>query len=85
LLIAPLSPEVALGTPHRTPAALILITDLDGRPELLGGRLVDLFGLTPAEADLALALAGAPTRPRRPSYRRPAVIATAPARINSWR
>jgi PAS domain-containing protein len=58
LLIAPLSPEVALGTPHRTPAALILITDLDSRPELLGRRLVDLFGLTPAEACLAVALAG---------------------------
>jgi DNA-binding CsgD family transcriptional regulator len=57
LLIAPLSPDVALGTPHRTLAALILITDLDSPPELLGRRLVELFGLTPTEACLAVAMA----------------------------
>jgi PAS domain-containing protein/DNA-binding CsgD family transcriptional regulator len=58
LLIAPLSPDVTLAVQHQAPAALILVTDLDSRPELLGKRLVELFGLTPAEACLAVALAG---------------------------
>jgi DNA-binding CsgD family transcriptional regulator len=35
---------------------LILITDLDRRPEVPGRHLVELFGLTPAEACLAVAL-----------------------------
>jgi DNA-binding CsgD family transcriptional regulator len=47
---------VALAAAHQTPAALILITDLDRRPEVLGRRLVELFGLTAAEACLAVAL-----------------------------
>jgi DNA-binding CsgD family transcriptional regulator len=58
VLVAPLSPDVTLAAQHQNPAALILITDLDSRPELLGKRLAELFGLTPAEACLAVALAG---------------------------
>jgi DNA-binding CsgD family transcriptional regulator len=58
LLIAPLNPDMTLAAQHQAPAALILITDLDRRPELLGNRLAELFGLTPAEACLAVALAG---------------------------
>jgi PAS domain-containing protein len=58
LLIAPLGPEMTLAAQDHSPAALILMTDLDGRPELLGKRLAELFGLTPAEACLAVALAG---------------------------
>ena len=58
VLIAPLSPDVSLAAQHQAPAALILITDLESRPELLGKRLAELFGLTPAEACLAVALAG---------------------------
>jgi DNA-binding CsgD family transcriptional regulator/PAS domain-containing protein len=57
LLVAPLSPDVILAAEHQTPAALILITDLDRQPKALGRRLVDLFDLTPAEACLAAALA----------------------------
>jgi len=58
VLVAPLNPDVTLAAQHHNPAALILITDLDRRPELLGKRLAELFGLTPAEACLAVALAG---------------------------
>jgi PAS domain-containing protein/DNA-binding CsgD family transcriptional regulator len=56
VLVAPLSPETALIAKHEAPAALILITDLDRRPDVLGRRLVELFGLTAAEACLAVAL-----------------------------
>jgi DNA-binding CsgD family transcriptional regulator len=49
---------MALSADHQSAAALILITDLERQPEVLGRRLVDLFGLTPAEACLATALAG---------------------------
>jgi hypothetical protein len=41
---------------HQIPAALILITDLERRPQVLGRRLVELFGFTAAEACLAVAL-----------------------------
>jgi PAS domain-containing protein/DNA-binding CsgD family transcriptional regulator len=56
LLIAPLSPGASLVAQHQVPAVLILITDLERRPQVLGRRLVELFGLTPAEACLAVAL-----------------------------
>jgi DNA-binding CsgD family transcriptional regulator len=56
LLVAPLSPDGALAAQHQVPAALILITDLERRPQVLGRRLVELFGLTPAEACLAVGL-----------------------------
>jgi DNA-binding CsgD family transcriptional regulator len=56
VLVAPMSPETALAAEYQLPAALILITDLDRRPEVLGRRLVELFGLTAAEACLAVAL-----------------------------
>jgi PAS domain-containing protein/DNA-binding CsgD family transcriptional regulator len=55
-LIAPLSPKTAAIARHELPGALILITDLDRRPDVLGRRLVELFDLTPAEACLAVAL-----------------------------
>jgi len=38
-------------------SAMLLITDPDRRPVILGRHLVDWFGLTPAEADLAVQLA----------------------------
>jgi PAS domain-containing protein len=57
VLVAPLSPETTLAAEHQVPAALILVTDLDRRPDVLGRRLVELFGLTAAEACLAVALA----------------------------
>ena len=56
VLIVPLSPDLPLAAEHQTPAALILITDLERQPKVLGRRLVELFGLTPAEASLAAAL-----------------------------
>jgi DNA-binding CsgD family transcriptional regulator len=56
VLVAPLSPDVTLAAEHQAPAALILITDLEHQPKVLGRRLVDLFGLTQAEACLAVAL-----------------------------
>jgi PAS domain-containing protein len=56
LSIAPLSPDGALAAQHQAPAALILITDLGRRPQVLGRRLVELFGLSPAEACLAVGL-----------------------------
>ena len=56
VLVTPLGPDVTLAAQHQAPAALILITDLDRRPEVLGRRLVELFGLTAAEACLAVAL-----------------------------
>ena len=56
LLVVPLSPDVALAAEHQTPAALILITDLERQPKVLGRRLVELLDLTPAEACLAVAL-----------------------------
>jgi DNA-binding CsgD family transcriptional regulator/PAS domain-containing protein len=46
---APDSPE--------TPLVIILISDLDARPTPTGRQLVDYFGLTPAEARLAVELA----------------------------
>ena len=39
------------------PLALMLVTDPEKRPAPLGRRLIDLFGLTPAEARLAVELA----------------------------
>jgi PAS domain-containing protein/DNA-binding CsgD family transcriptional regulator len=57
LLIAPLSPDTALAAQHQIPTALILISDLERRPQVLGRRLVELFGLSPAEACLAVGLA----------------------------
>jgi DNA-binding CsgD family transcriptional regulator len=57
VLVAPLSPETTLAAEHRVPTALILITDPDRRPEVPGRHLVELFGLTPAEACLAVTLA----------------------------
>jgi PAS domain-containing protein/DNA-binding CsgD family transcriptional regulator len=56
LLVAPLSPDVTFAAEHQAPVALILITDLERQPKVLGRRLVDLFGLTPAEACLVVAL-----------------------------
>lgn len=56
LMVAPLSPDAALAAQHQAPAALILITDLERRPQVLGRRLVELFGLSPAEACLAVGL-----------------------------
>jgi DNA-binding CsgD family transcriptional regulator len=56
LLIAPLRPAVMLAAEHQTPAALVLIADLERQPKVLGRQLVDLFGLTPAEACLVVAL-----------------------------
>ena len=56
MLVAPLSPEMTFAAEHQVPAALILITDLDRRPDVLGRRLVELFRLTAAEACLAVAL-----------------------------
>jgi PAS domain-containing protein len=55
-LVAPLSPETTFAAEHQVPAALILVADLDRRPDVLGRRLVELFGLTAAEACLAVAL-----------------------------
>ena len=57
VLVAPLSPETTLAAEHQVPAALILVTDLSRRPDVLGRRLVELFGLTAAEACLAVAMA----------------------------
>jgi PAS domain-containing protein/DNA-binding CsgD family transcriptional regulator len=57
VLVTPLGPDTALAADHQSPAALILITDLERQPEALGRRLVDLFGLTLAESCLATALA----------------------------
>jgi DNA-binding CsgD family transcriptional regulator len=47
---------VTFAAEHQAPVALILITDLERQPKVLGRRLVDLFGLTPAEACLVVAL-----------------------------
>jgi PAS domain-containing protein len=58
LLVAPLSPDVTLAAAHQAPAALILITDLNSAPAVLGNRLIELFSLTPAEACVAVALSG---------------------------
>jgi PAS domain-containing protein/DNA-binding CsgD family transcriptional regulator len=56
VLVAPLSPETPLAAEHERPAALVLITDLDRRQDVLGRRLVELFGLTAAEACVSVAL-----------------------------
>jgi DNA-binding CsgD family transcriptional regulator len=56
LLVAPLNPHATLAAQHQVPAALILITDLERRPQVLGRRLVELFSFTAAEACLAVAL-----------------------------
>jgi len=57
VVVAPLSPDATLAGEHPHPAALVLITDLERQPRALGRRLVDLFGLTPAEACLGASLA----------------------------
>jgi DNA-binding CsgD family transcriptional regulator len=60
------SPLMVLVAPLAHPAndsetcelsAILLITDPEHRPGILGRHLVDWFGLTPAEADLAVQLA----------------------------
>jgi PAS domain-containing protein len=58
LLVAPLSPDLTLAAAHQAPAVLILVTDLNSGPAVLGKRLIELFGLTPAEACLTVALSG---------------------------
>lgn len=62
VLVAPLAATdpFALGLPAE-PAALVLVTDPERRPAVLGRHLAELFGLTPAEARLAAALAGGRT------------------------
>ncbi len=57
VLVAPLESETAPSLTSESPAVLILISDLEQGPKVLGRRLVDLFGLSPAEACLAVALA----------------------------
>jgi DNA-binding CsgD family transcriptional regulator len=61
------SPLMVLVTPRlthfddnavaREPTAILLIKDPDRPPAILGRHLIDWFGLTPAEADLAVQLA----------------------------
>jgi DNA-binding CsgD family transcriptional regulator len=52
--VAPLPPSLRDALPLG--AALLILRDLGGRPPDLAATLVGLFGLTPAEADLACAL-----------------------------
>lgn len=59
ILVAPLGPHTTRLAPPHAPAAVVLIHDLEQPPHLLGPRLVELCGLTPGEARLAVALAGA--------------------------
>lgn len=62
LLVAPLAASDPLGLAVRTKhAALVLVTDPERRPRLLGRHLIELYRLTPAEARLAASLAGGRT------------------------
>ncbi|HEY1750793.1 MAG TPA: helix-turn-helix transcriptional regulator [Caulobacteraceae bacterium] len=54
LIVAPLSPERA--TAAGAPSVLVCVTDLEAGVSLPQQQLRDLFGLTPAETRLALAL-----------------------------
>jgi DNA-binding CsgD family transcriptional regulator len=57
LLVVPLGERSALPEIPAGPQVLILITDPEQRPKVLGRRLIELFGLTAAEARLAAGLA----------------------------
>ena len=57
VLVAPLPDHIGDSSASPEPAAVLLISDPDRRPAILGRHLVDWFGLTPAEADLAVQLA----------------------------
>lgn len=54
VLVSPLPPSSMLGKGR--PAAALFITDPDGQSDLDGQRLRELFGLTPAEIRLVMAL-----------------------------
>lgn len=71
--IAPLPPSLRDGLPHG--AALLILRDLGGKPPDLAATLIGLFGLTPAEADLACALL-AGKRPDEVAARRNVKVTT---------
>lgn len=56
LLVAPLAPGVRTGLGLRGAEILVLITSSDGAPMPPAARIARLFGLSVAEADIALAL-----------------------------
>ncbi len=57
VLVAPLPDHADENGEASEPTAQLLVTDPDRPPAILGRHLVDWFGLTPAEADLAVQLA----------------------------
>src|SRR5690606_25859121 len=56
LLVSSL-PEAGLGSRLGDPATMVLVNNLDRAADLQAGHLRRLFGLTPAEADIAVAFA----------------------------
>ncbi|RKK05287.1 helix-turn-helix transcriptional regulator [Pseudoroseomonas wenyumeiae] len=57
LLVAPFQPRQHHRGEGSRPLALVLMTDPPGQPADLAGRLAQLFGLSPSEAEVAVALA----------------------------
>ncbi|MCG7361974.1 helix-turn-helix transcriptional regulator [Roseomonas sp. ACRSG] len=57
LLVVPFQPRQHQRTEGSRPLALVLITDPPGQPGDLVGQIVQLFGLSPSEAEVAVALA----------------------------
>lgn len=61
LLVAPFAPGRCVRRDGEPPLAMVLLSDPEARPAGLGARAAALFGLSPAEAALAEALAAGTT------------------------
>ena len=58
VIVSPLAPRNPLGVGPRNSAALVMVTDLEAQADAPENTLRALYGLTQAEARVALALAG---------------------------
>jgi len=82
VIVAPLPVDGAAILIGPRPAALIFLSDPDAKPTPLGRHLVEIFGLTPAEARLAIDLASG-ERLEEISIRRGLKISTVRSQLSS--
>jgi DNA-binding CsgD family transcriptional regulator/PAS domain-containing protein len=81
-IVAPLPVDGVANLVGSRPAALILLSDPDTKPTPRGRHLVEIFGLTPAEARLAIDLASG-ERVEEISVRRGLKVSTVRSQLSS--
>lgn len=82
VIVAPLPVDGVASLVGSRPAALILLSDPDTKPTPRGRHLVEIFGLTPAEARLAIDLASG-ERVEEISIRRGLKVSTVRSQLSS--